>query len=144
MGDTLYRHQDLVVSSDDECPIAPKPGWKHVWRRDQYGEKYFTEEQIPVNTVQSEYRWVKDHYTGRTYKKQISASKESQFELKTVYDPVTGAASQMLVPKTCSVENREKISQASLSKNQASIPSETSYDKGASYLSSEDKQGKEN
>ena len=96
------QYEDPLVSSDDECPITPKPGWKHVWRLSADGEKYFTEEPIilPLPKV-AEFQWIKDSRTGRTTKKLVESVKEKpELELRVVVDPNTGREVQMLVPKT--------------------------------------------
>ena len=94
----LGMQEDPLVSSDDECPLVPRNGYKHVWRRDRYGEKYFTEERIPT---MAQHEWVKDPQTGRTYKKRVSATPDNpEVELRTVIDPATGNEVEMFVPTT--------------------------------------------
>ena len=90
-------HEDPLASSDDDCPTVPKKGWKYVWRRDNYGQKYFTEEPITVRN--KTYSWVKDK-AGRTYKKPMAEDENQGLELRTVIDPNTGMETKMLVPVT--------------------------------------------
>ena len=97
----IEEAEDPVTSSDDECPVAPRPGFQHVWRREPGGDKYFTEEPVKVVTSEMEYKWVKNPVTGRTSKKLIKkAQPQQEMDLRMVVDPVSGERVQMLVPRT--------------------------------------------
>ena len=95
-----FEDEDTLASSDDDCPVVPKPGWRHIWRRSPKGDKYFTEERIPAPLSGNKYEWVKDKKTGRTSKRLVPCEADQGLDLRTVIDPTTGLEVQMLVPRT--------------------------------------------
>ena len=58
------------TSADEDCPIEPPPGYCLVWKRDDSGEKYFTQKKVKqsLDMVQT---YVCDDATGRWYKRNI-------------------------------------------------------------------------
>ena len=93
--------EDPLASSDDDCPIQPSQGWRHVWRRLPNGQKYFTEEPAVSQISEIKYEWVKDPVTGRISKTQVQFKQQQQhMDLRWVIDPTSGKEMQMLVPKS--------------------------------------------
>ena len=60
--------------------MTPQPGWMHVWRQAPNGEKYFTEERVPVRS-EKKYQWVKDAATGRTTKRLVTNEANQELNL---------------------------------------------------------------
>ena len=147
---TKHTQEDPLASSDEDCPIVPKNGWHHVWRRTANGDKYFIEEPVKVGAPQTRYEWVRDPKSGRTYKQQIEEESKADLELRTVIDPSTGAEVQMLVPVTPSRLVTSSISEKlGEGRTQRQSGHRVHHDQpqkagGSSHLSlGEDKQGKD-
>ena len=150
-----FEDEDPLASSDDDCPVEPKPGWRHIWRRSPSGEKYFTEELIPAPLSGNKYEWVKDKKTGRTSKRLVPCEADQGLDLRTVIDPTTGLEVQMLVPRT---PTRPSSVHVSAKQNASKTPARVDhrgqsdqlkgvnmYERAPSYIApTEDKQGKEN
>ena len=140
-------HEDPLVSSDEDCPLVPRPGYRHVWRQSKEGEKYFTEEPIPSRS-NLEYKWIKDARTGRTTKKLVQAETGSHLEMRTVIDPHTGCEVDMLVPRSPSM-NMAKSGQSRSNVQKEHRPRQVStrpaWEQNSSLNlgPSEDKQGKD-
>lgn len=58
------------TSADEDCPIEPPPGYRLVWKRDNTGEKYFTQKRVKQSTEMVQ-TYVCDDATGRWYKRNI-------------------------------------------------------------------------
>ena len=95
-----------------------------------------------LSTVaQPEYSWVKDHQTGRTYKKRRSLTQGSpKLELRNVINPQTGEEVQMLVPVT--PKSSQNGNRTSVQQDQVQLVG-ASNDRASSYLAAEDRQGKD-
>ena len=158
-----HPDEDPLASSDDDCPIQPLPGRRHVWRRLPNGDKYFTEEPAASQISEIKYEWVKDAVTGRTSKKHITTKQQQHqqqqdMDLRWVIDPTSGKELQMLVPKTpprvSTTQVKASTQQSSKSKDpsllvdyrrQSAILPQAQHDRVPSYISPvDDKQGKEN
>ena len=150
----LIAEEDPLVSSDDDCPVVPKPGWRHIWRQAANGEKYFTEELIPASS-EKKYEWVKDEVTGRTSKRLVEVEANPEFELRTVIDPSTGREAHMLVPRTPTRLGAAKpLRKQTASKTPTRVDHRAHldhlaaaprYERAPSYIApTEDKQGKDN
>ena len=61
---------DDETSADEDCPVEPPSGYRHVWKRDDCGEKYFIQKKVKQlpEMVQT---YVRDEDTGRWYKRNI-------------------------------------------------------------------------
>ena len=100
-GQMVADTEDVETSSDEDCPLVPKQGWRHVWRRLPNGDKYFTEEPVSEHSSEMEYKWIKDAVTGRTTKQLVMKEQQSpEMDLRLVIDPTTGNQVQMWVPRT--------------------------------------------
>ena len=149
----LIAEEDPLVSSDDDCPVVPKPGWRHIWRQAANGEKYFTEEIIPAAS-EKKYEWVKDEVTGRTSKRLVEIEANHELELRTVIDPSTGREAQMLVPRTPTrLGAAQPLRKQTVSKTPTRVDHRAhldhlaaapQYERAPSYIApTEDKQGKD-
>ena len=66
---------DDEVSADEDCPMEPPPGYQFVWKRDAYGEKYFTQKVVKDrSSPEMVQTYVCDEATGRWYKRTIPKS----------------------------------------------------------------------
>ena len=62
---------DLETSSDEDCDMVPKTGYRFRWMRDSDGEKYNVEEKIPEKpSSRKVYQYVRDA-SGRSYKRLV-------------------------------------------------------------------------
>ena len=106
---------DDETSSDDDCDEQPKPGYVFKWRRDEQGEKYFTEEKQFRQQKEMVYRYVRDHATGRSYKRLVLKNDpDKELVSQWVIDPETGLQVKMLVPSQLSF-TKPKVSKQSSS-----------------------------
>ena len=106
---------DNETSSDDDCDEQPQPGYVFKWRRDEHGEKYFTEVKQFRQQEEMVYRYVRDHATGRSYKRLVLKNDpDKELVSQWVIDPETGLQVKMLVPSQLG-STRPKISKQSSS-----------------------------
>ena len=68
--------EDGETSADEDCEVEPPPGYCFIWKRDEFGEKYFVQKKIKHVTEFVE-TYVCDEQTGRWYKRSIS---KAEFE----------------------------------------------------------------
>ena len=59
------------TSPDKYCTVKPPPGYRLMWRRDEFGEKYFTQERIPTSEVETVQVYVCDEGSGRWYRQTV-------------------------------------------------------------------------
>ena len=88
------QYRDPDTSSDDDCDMVPKPGYKFRWKQDQTGAKYNIEEQIREAPPEIVYKYVRDA-SGRSYKKLVPRSDTpNNLSYKWVTDSLTGKQSE--------------------------------------------------
>ena len=69
------------TSADEDCPIEPPPGYRLVWKRDNTGEKYFTQKRVKQSTEMVQ-TYVCDDATGRWYKRNIPRADLEKIQLE--------------------------------------------------------------
>ena len=59
------------TSEDEDCPMEPQKGYRFVWKRDTYGDKYFIQELAKKSSPEIVQTYVCDEATGRWYKRSV-------------------------------------------------------------------------
>ena len=60
------------TSEDEDCPLRPEAGYRFIWKRDSKGRKYFVSERVRQTNVETNFKYVYDKDTGRTYREEVS------------------------------------------------------------------------
>ena len=95
-GHNVPQREDPDTSSDEDCDMTPKPGFRLRWKRDPTGTKYNIEEEMTPEP-RKVYKYVRDA-SGRSYKKLVPQEDSgTNLVYKWVIDPDTGHKVQMLV-----------------------------------------------
>lgn len=116
---------DSEVSADDECPVSPSPGNRLVWKRDSSGVKYCEETPLREKSPEIVATWVK-RADGRIYKELKGTSTSARVKSKAV---------------PTFVDHRQPALKTR--QNQAAEQSQPKDDRQPTFISSEERSGKE-